>query len=119
MKTTCRQTFREIVETSREEAAVSIWERARLASRLRHAAAVQGNRRAARCLSKMQQDAVRLAAVVAPELLNTTIDSDYHVGLVSVRFEGHGRLHLPADFTIENVPKAELVRSASAAAELQ
>ena len=99
-----RTTFREILEASREEAAFSAWERARTASRLRHAAQTCGNWRAARRLSQIKRDAIQLVAFILPEQLHVTLDSDHHVGLVSVRLQGHGRLHLPANSSIGQAP---------------
>ncbi len=36
-----------------------------------------------------------------PAEVRVTIDDTYQVGLVSVGWQGHGRFHLPADWTIE------------------
>ncbi len=104
MKTVCRSTFREIFEATREQAAIHAWERACLASRVRRVAAARGDRRAARRLSKMKSDAIQLVAIILPEKLKITLDSDYQVGLVSVRLKGHGRLHLPANFEVRAHP---------------
>ena len=90
-------TFRDILESTRRDAATSAWERARRASSLRHLAVARGDRHGARCLSQIKKDAIRLVAFVLPEHLKITLDSDKHIGLISVRFDGHGRLHLPAD----------------------
>lgn len=103
MKATRSITFREILESSREQAATSAWKRARCASRLRHLAVARGDRQAARRLSELKREAIRLAAFVLPEKVKVTIDGDYHVGLVSVCLEGHARLHLPAG-SVVSVP---------------
>lgn len=99
-----RTTFREIFESSREEAAFSAWDRAQTASRMRHVAQGRGNWRAARCLSRIKREAIQLVASILPEKLRVTLDSEWHMGLVSVRLEGRGRLHLPADVTIAKGP---------------
>lgn len=96
VKETRSSTFREILESSRQQAAASAWERARQASSLRHAAAARGDRRAADLLSHLKREAIRLAAFVLPEQVQVTIDGDSQIGLLSIRFQGRGRLHLPA-----------------------
>jgi hypothetical protein len=92
-----RITFREIVEEARPAAAEAAWTRATLTSRLRHLVAAAGRQHAARRLSKLKSDAIRLAMSLAPNRIRVAIDSDYQVGLVSVRCLGRGMLHLPAD----------------------
>lgn len=92
--------FRQILQATREPTAVTAWQRARIASNLRHLAASRGDRRSARRLSWMKQEAIRLVASLLPGELKITVDSDNHVGLVSVRLTGHGRLHLPANSSI-------------------
>jgi hypothetical protein len=42
----------------------------------------------ARCLTRV--------AELLPAEVRVTIDHDYQIGLVSVHWPGHGRLHLPA-----------------------
>ena len=104
MKPTCRTTFREILEAVREQAGVHAWERACTASKMRRGAAARGDRRSARRLSKIKSDAIQLVATILPEKLKISLDSDYYVGLVSVRLEGHGRLHLPASSVVRKFP---------------
>lgn len=89
--------FREILSITRAVAAASAWERARQASALRHVAKVRGDWQAANRLAQMKKEAIRLVAFLVPEQLKVTIDSDNQVGLLSVRLDGHGRLHLPLD----------------------
>ena len=96
MKAARSVTFREILESSRHQAAASAWERARQASSLRHHAAARGDRQAAHLLSQLKIEAIRLAAFLPPEQVKVTIDGDNQIGLLSIRFQGHGRLHLPA-----------------------
>lgn len=100
MTTLTRTTFRQILRATREQAALSAWQRACIASNLRHLAASRGDRRSARRLSWMKQEAIRLVASLLPNQLKITVDSEHHVGLVSVRLKGHGRLHLPANSSI-------------------
>ena len=100
MNAITRATFRGILDASRQEAAAAAWERAQVASRLRHGAAARGNWRDARRLAQIKRDAIQLVASILPDGLKVTLDSEFQIGLVSVRFEGHGRLHLPADVTI-------------------
>jgi len=104
VKTHPRSTFRDILDASRQEAAASAWERAQVASRLRHDAAVRGNWRDARRLAQIKRDAIQLVACILPERLKVTLDSEFQIGLVSVRLEGHGRLHLPAGVPIAKRP---------------
>ena len=97
MAQTNRMTFRQIVEESREVAAESAWERAQFASRLRHTVASTGRHRNAQRLAEWKARAIKLALSLLPEQIRVTIDDDYQVGLLSVSWLGHGRLHLPAD----------------------
>jgi hypothetical protein len=90
-------TFREILESTRHAAGISAWERARQASSLRHVATARGDRRGARRLSELKKEAIRLVAIILPEQLKITLDSDQQIGLLSIQLKGHGRLHLPAD----------------------
>lgn len=91
-----RATFRQIVEGTRIDAAEAVWSRAKLISRLRHQERGAGRRSSANRLSTLKADAIRLALLLAPEQITVTIDDDYQVGLLSVRWPGHGKLHLPA-----------------------
>jgi len=90
-----KPTFRQIVEDSRIDAAETAWSRARVISRLRQQECKAQHRRSANRLAQLKADAVRLALSLAPEQITVTIDDDYQVGLLSVRWPGHGRLHLP------------------------
>ena len=93
---TQRQTFHQILEASRVEAATAAWDRARVASRLRHGLAAMGRGRAARLMGELKDRCLTRAAEILPGEVRVTIDHDYQVGLVSVQWPGHGRLHLPA-----------------------
>lgn len=92
-----RITFRQIVERTRLDAAKGAWSRAKLASRLRHHAQTTKAHHAARQLSKLKAGAIRLALSLAPEQITVTLDNHYQVGLISVRWLGHGKLHLPSE----------------------
>jgi hypothetical protein len=91
-----RVTFRQILEGSRAEAATSAWERAKVASRLRHRLALLGNEPAARLMSEIKTRALDRLVEILPDQVRVTIDDDFHIGLLSIRWPGHGRLHLPA-----------------------
>jgi hypothetical protein len=98
---TQRQTFRQILQESRVEAATAAWDRARVASRLRHDLAATGSRLAARLMGELKARCVARVAEILPVEVRVTIDDDYQVGLVSVHWPGHGRLHLPAGSPIK------------------
>ncbi|MCR4412045.1 MAG: hypothetical protein NUV77_06415, partial [Thermoguttaceae bacterium] len=83
-----RITFGQIVEKTRLDAAKAAWSRAKLASRLRHHVRTTKAHHAARQLSKLKTDAIRLALALAPEQITVTIDNDHQVGLISVRWPG-------------------------------
>lgn len=95
MKTATHQTFAEIFEATRTNAALSAWNRAKQASRLRHHLARSHRGRKARIAARLKADAIRLVTHLVPEQVRVTVDRDYHVGFVSVRLDGYGRLHLP------------------------
>lgn len=92
-----RKTFRETVNETAQASAQAAWDRAKLASRLRHVAAGQGRRRTARLLGDVKREAISRVLRLQPGTVRVTLDSDYHVGLLSIRWLGHGRLHLPAN----------------------
>lgn len=91
-----RLTFRQILEKSRVETATAAWERATAASRLRHGLMSAGHRRGARKLGDLKARCLGQAVEILPGQIRVTIDNDYQVGLVSIRWPGHGRHHLPA-----------------------
>lgn len=91
-----RQSFRKILEASRLEAAAVAWERGRHASQLRHGVVRLGHYRAARLLGEIKTRCLTRAAEILPNEVTVTIDNDFQIGLISVRWAGHGRLHLPA-----------------------
>ena len=89
-----RMTFAEILEATQESSAESAWDRACKASQLRHAAIRVGNFRAAKAFGQIKERAVEQSVAVFPEKFKVTIDDDYQVGLLSIAYRGHGRLHL-------------------------
>jgi hypothetical protein len=91
---TQRQTFSQILEASRVQAATAAWDRARLASRLRHYFVAMGKGRSGRMMGQLKNRCLTRAAEILPNEVRVTIDTDYQIGLVSVRWPGHGRLHL-------------------------
>lgn len=98
-----RQTFRKILDASRMETAQAAWGRARLASYLMHWASWHGNKKAAMMLANIKAAALRRVAAILPQEVHVGIDSEYQIGLVSVAWRGHGRLHLPADASMTSV----------------
>ncbi|GFO81276.1 MAG: hypothetical protein A49_09030 [Methyloceanibacter sp.] len=59
-----------------------------------------GRTRSARLLGDVKRTAITRAIQLAFDEINVSIDSDRHIGLVSVRWAGQGRLHLPADVAL-------------------
>jgi hypothetical protein len=100
MKTLPHPTFAEIVEESRKAAAESAWNRAKQASQLRHLAVRSRHSRAARVAGRIKANAIRLVTHLVPEQVRVTVDRDYHVGFLSIRLNGHGKLHLPPGTTL-------------------
>jgi hypothetical protein len=92
-----RLTFRQILGNSRVETATTAWERASVASRLRHGLVSVGHHRGARRLGELKARCLERVVEILPEQVRVTIDNDYQVGLISVRWPGRGRFHLPAD----------------------
>jgi len=89
------RTFHDHLEALRLENAARAFSRGRLASELRHCAAATSQRRSARTLSRLKQEALRAAFEIAPDCVRVGLDDDLHVGMLSVAFPGMGRLHLP------------------------
>ena len=93
-----RKAFREILEDTRTTSLEHAWERARRASDLRHIAVQTGNYSSARVLSEVKLQAVDRVLELARNEVCLSLDSDLHIGLVSVRLAGRGSLHLPATY---------------------
>jgi len=85
-----------MVEEVRVQTAQAAWKRARQASALRQATYATSKKAAAR-FADLKERAIDRAVAIVPELIQITIDSNYQLGMLSVRWPGHGRLHLPAD----------------------
>jgi len=96
-------TFQQILEGLNEEIAETAWQRAWVASRMRHAAVRQGRNKTARILASVKADALRTAATLNPEEIRVGIDGEYQIGLLSVCWVGHGQLHLPANTEMNSV----------------
>lgn len=99
---TQKHTFSDILEESRMQAAKKAWEKAQLASTLRHEMQRLGNFKAVKCLAQIKAGSIVLAVALAPEMI--TIKPDYykktnHICL-GVKFRGQGALHLPNDYEI-------------------
>jgi hypothetical protein len=89
-------TFRRMVEEIRVQTAEAAWERAEVASKLRHATYATDKKAAAR-FAVLKERAIDRAIDILPEQIRITLDADYHIGMLSIRWPGHGLLHLPAD----------------------
>jgi hypothetical protein len=91
-----RKTFRQTLNETVTDAAEAAWNRAKLASQLRHVAQSQGRRGAARGLAQVKRAAIWQALRLQTGVVRLTLDNDYQVGLLRIRWPGRGRLHLPA-----------------------
>jgi len=92
-----RVIFNKMVDTERVAAARTAWDRAYLASRLRHAVVSQGKQKSAKQLSALKLKAIKHAFRLAPECLTVGIDGEYQIGLPCIRWIGCERLHLSWD----------------------
>lgn len=91
-----KPTFRQMVEDARQGAAEKTWEKANAVSAMRHAARKTGNRRQAKALAAMKVRLIKRTIELVPDQVKIAVDDDYMVGLLSIRWNGHGKLHLPA-----------------------
>ena len=91
-----RRSFRQMLEEVRVQTAQAAWNRARQASALRHATYATNKTGAAR-FADLKERAIDRAVAILPEQIRIKIDSDYQIGMLSVRWPGHGLLHLPGD----------------------
>jgi hypothetical protein len=64
---------------------------------MRQYAATTGQHRAARALASIKRRAVTRAISLMPGVIRVSVDEDYYVGLLSIGWRDHGRLHLPAN----------------------
>lgn len=95
MKRKRQQTFAVICEAARGEGAQHAWNRARLASGLRHAAVAQRRHETAKRLGELKARSILRALDLAADCLRVGLDESYQVGMVSVTWQGRERLHLP------------------------
>ena len=87
-------TFMEIVAAGRVHSALQAWTRARIASRLRHLAVSQRRFKAAKILGEVKDQGIKRALELVPAEMRVGEDRDYLIGRKSVRWYGHGALHL-------------------------
>lgn len=106
-----RKTFRQCLDETTKEAAEAAWHRAKLASKLRHAAVAAGRQRSARRLADLKREAIRHVLRLQPTGVQVTLDDNYHVGLLSIRWPGHGKMHLPTDTDLSFVAKESSIAS--------
>ncbi len=94
-----RITFAETLENTRKLAAESAWNRASVASSLRRCLKNTRNFRAQLLLGFLKKEALRIAVNLNPKEIIVGIDDDYQIGMLSVRWKGHGRYHLPMEYS--------------------
>lgn len=90
------ETFNYILDHTRVPAARRAWNRARLASQLRHVAASQMRWKSAKALAEVKAQAIHRVVQLAPERVQVSIDNTHQVGMVSIRWGRREGLHLPA-----------------------
>ena len=91
-----KQTFAMILEKTRMGSARKIWERARIASVLRHQSNKRYWFRSARAFSTIKIASVHRAIELAPELIRVVVEGDSQTNLISIQCNDGSRLHLPA-----------------------
>ena len=87
-------TFAEILNNTKAKASESAWNRARVASGLRHLCFKQHNHKASNLLGLIKKEALKLAASLNPAEISIKIDDTYQVGMLSIRWKQE-RFHLP------------------------
>jgi len=87
-------TFAEILNDTKAGASESAWNRARLASRLRHLCFKQHNHKASNLLGLIKKEALKLAIYLNPAEITVGMDDTYQIGMLSVRWKKE-RFHLP------------------------
>ena len=97
-----KTTFAEILNDTKAKASESAWNRARLASGLRHLCFKQHNHKASNLFGLIKKEALKLAASLNPAEITVGMDDTYQVGMLSIRWKQE-RFHLPlrssCDFT--------------------
>ena len=91
-----RKTFCDILAETRRQSAAAAWNRAQFASQFRHMASASHQSRAAATMATVKAEAIRRAVSLLPDEILVTIDSDYQIGMCSIRWKNRGWLHLPA-----------------------
>jgi len=89
-----KTTFAEILNDTKAKASESAWNRARVASGLRHLCFKQHNHKASKLFGLIKKEALKLAASLNPAEISIKIDDTFHVGLLSIRWKQE-RFHLP------------------------
>ena len=89
-----KTTFAEILKDTKAKASESAWNRARLASGLRHLCFKQHNHKASKLFGLIKKEALKLALYLNPAEITIGLDDSYQVGLLSIRFKQE-RFHLP------------------------
>ena len=87
-------TFAEILNETKAEASESAWNRARLASGLRHLCFKQHNHKASNLFALIKKEALKLAVSLNPAEITVGMDDTYQIGMLSVRWKKE-RFHLP------------------------
>ncbi len=89
-----KTTFAEILNDTKAKASESAWNRARLASGLRHLCFKQHNHKASNLLGLIKKEALKLAASLNPAEITVGMDDTFQIGMLSVRWKKE-RFHLP------------------------
>ena len=76
------------------KASESAWNRARLASELRHLCFKQNNHQASNLLGLIKKEALKLAYALNPSEIKVGMDDTYQIGMLSIRWRQE-RFHLP------------------------
>lgn len=92
-----QNTFQRIQHDSARDAALRIWDRAKHAGRMYHLLRQQSRYEQALKCAEIKESCLRRAIRLLPDEIKVSIDSTYQIGMLSVRWPGHGALHLPAD----------------------
>ena len=89
-----KTTFADILNDTKAEASESAWNRARLASGLRHLCFKQHNHTASNLFGLIKKEALKLALSLNPVEITVGMDDTYQIGMLSVRWKKE-RFHLP------------------------
>lgn len=89
-----KTTFADILNDTKAEASKSAWNRARLASELRHLFFKQHNHKASNLFGLIKKEALILAVALNPAEITVGMDDTYQIGMLSVRWKQE-RFYLP------------------------